>query len=164
MQSISVPEINTGLLGSILIHPTIPVSPLIPVQFSDLAPGVEGGDEARVLVAGPVLDREDQRVLGELLGRVGEGQVPVKAQPRVIESKSHEGKEEVDLLVDLRDRVPDVLLIVPDVVPAPSLVIEGVQLGLSDGLQPVRGDHILGLATVEGVLVYWRSIAVGPWV
>ena len=88
----------------------------------------------------------------------------MKAQPRVIESESHEGKEEVDLLVDLGDRVSDVLLIVPDVVPAPSLVIEGVQLGLPDGLQPVRGDHILGLTTGEGVLVYWRSIAVGPWV
>ena len=160
--SISLPEINTRLLGSILVDPTITIGSLITVEFSDLAPGVEGGDEAGVLVAGPVLDGEHQRVLGELLGGVGEGQVAVKTQPRVIESESHEREEEVDLLVDLGDGVPNVLLIVTDVVPAPALVIEGVQLGLSDGLQPVGGDHLLWLTTVEGVLVYGRSIAVSP--
>ena len=90
-QSISLPEINTRLLRSIFVYTAISVSSLIPVQFSDLAPGVEGGDEARVLIAGPVLDGEHQGVLGELLGRVGEGQVSVKAQPGVIEPKSHEG-------------------------------------------------------------------------
>ena len=163
-QSISLPEINTRLLRSIFVHPAISVSSLIPVQLSNLAPGVEGGDEARVLVAGPVLDGEHQGVLGELLGGAGEGQVSVKAEPGVIEPETHEGKEEVDLLVDLGDGVPNVLLIVTDVVPAPALVIEGVQLGLSDGLQPVGSDDILWQTTVEGILVDRRSIAVSPWV
>ena len=88
----------------------------------------------------------------------------MKAKPGVIEPESHEGKEEVDLLVDLGDGVPDVLLIVTDVVPAPALVIEGVQLGLSDGLQPVGSNDVLWLTTVEGILVDGRSIAVSPWV
>ena len=125
--SISLPEINTRLLGSILVDPTITIGSLITVEFSDLAPGVEGGDEAGVLIAGPVLDGEHEGVLGELLRRVGEGQVAVQTQPSVVEAKSHEGKEEVDLLIDLGYGVPDVLLVVADVVPAPALVVEWVQ-------------------------------------
>ena len=125
--SISLPEINTRLLGSILVDPTITIGSLITVEFSDLAPGVEGGDEAGVLIAGPVLDGEHEGVLGELLRRVGEGQVAVQTQPSVVEAESHEGKEEVDLLIDLGYGVPDVLLVVADVVPAPALVVEWVQ-------------------------------------
>ena len=101
--SISLPEINTRLLGSILVDPTITIGSLITVEFSDLAPGVEGGYEAGVLVAGPVLDGEHEGVLGELLRRVGEGQVAEQTQPSVVEAESHEGKEEVDLLQDYCD-------------------------------------------------------------
>ena len=68
------------------------------------------------------------------------------------------------MLVDLGDGVPNVLLIVTDVVPAPALVIEGVQLGLSDGLQPVWSNDVLWQTTIEGILVDGRSIAVSPWV
>ena len=70
---------------------------------------------------GPVLDGEDEWILGELLRTVGECEVAVQAQPGVVEAKAHEGEQEVDLLVDLRNGVSDVLLIVSNIVSSPAL-------------------------------------------
>ena len=57
----------------------------------------------------PHLDGEDEGILGELLRRVGEGEVAVQTQPRVVKPETHEGKQKVDLLVNLGDCVSNVL-------------------------------------------------------
>ena len=57
----------------------------------------------------PHLDGEDERILGELLRRVGEGEVAVQTQPRVVKPETHEGKQKVDLLVNLGNCVSNVL-------------------------------------------------------
>ena len=41
---------------------------------------------------------EGEGILGELDRRVGEGEVAVQAQPRVVKPKSHERQQEVDLV------------------------------------------------------------------
>ena len=100
---------------------------LVAVELPDLAAGVEGGDDGGVLHPRPVLDRpssgspspppppcphldgEDEGILGELLRRVGEGEVAVQTQPRVVKPETHEGKQKVDLLVNLGDCVTNVL-------------------------------------------------------
>ena len=69
----------------------------------------------------PVLDGEDERILWELLRTVGEGEVAVQTEPGVVEAEAHEGEQEVDLFVDLRNGVSDVLLIVSDIVTSTTL-------------------------------------------
>ena len=45
----------------------------------------------------------------------------MQAEPGVVETKTHEWKQEIDLLVDLRNGVSDVLLIISNIVSTPSL-------------------------------------------
>ena len=141
-------EVNSGLLLGKLVH-------LVAVELSDLTAGVEGGDEGGILLSRPFLVGKFQRILRELLGTVGEGEVTVQTQPGVVKPEPHEGEQEVDLLVDLRDGVPDVLLIVSIVVTAAPLG-EGVELVLPDLVEPVRRDARLLVSEVvwtEGRIV-----------
>ena len=141
-------EVDSRLLLGELLH-------LVTIELSDLAPRVERSYEGGILLARPVLVGEGERILRELLGTVGEGEVTVQTQPGVVKPKPHEGEQEVDLLVDLRDGVPDVLLIVSIVVTAAPLG-EGVELVLPDLVEPVRRDARLLVSEVvwtEGRIV-----------
>lgn len=109
-----LPEVNSRLLLGMFII-------LIPIEFTNLASGVERSNEGRILMSWPVLDGEDERILWELLRTVGEGEVAVQTEPGVVEPEAHEREQEVDLFVDLRNGVSDVLLIVSNVVTASSL-------------------------------------------
>ena len=84
--------------------------------------------------------------------------MPVQAKPGVVKPEPHKGQEEVDLFIDLWHGVPDGQLVVAIVVVA-SLVKEGVQFALPDGVEPVGCDHILGHTRVSIPLrVCWWSV------
>lgn len=185
-----LPDLNSKLIGpgvQISLHPEVDSRLLlgmfiilIAIEFSNLTARVEWRYEGWVLMPGPVLDGEYERILWELLRTVGECEVSVQAQPGVVEAKTHEREQEVDLLVDLRNGVPDVLLIVSNIVSSPSLdqcvcgdgliivlmchlIKERVEFGLSDLVESVRSDDILRLATVfVSVRIRRRSISGCP--
>ena len=108
---------------------------LIPIEFTNLASGVERSNEGGILVSWPVLDGEDERILRELLRTVGEGEVAVQTEPGVVEPEAHEGEQEVNLFVDLRNGVSDVLLIVSNVVTASSLDNTGYKIIIIRNMQ-----------------------------
>ena len=143
-------EVNSGLLLGELVH-------LVTVELSYLTAGVEGGDEGGILLSRPFLVGEFQRILRELLGTVGEGQVAVKTQPRVVEAEAHEGEEEVDLLVDLRNCVSDIFLVVSIVI-APSPLSERIKFVFPDFVQPARVQPSLFVKGIRG----WRLFIRGP--
>ena len=107
-------EVNSRLLLGKLFH-------LVTIELSDLTARVERSQEGGILLSGPFLVGEFQWILRELLGTVREGEVAVKTQPGVVEPEAHEGKEKVDLFVDLRNCVADIFLVVSIVIPATSL-------------------------------------------
>ena len=143
-------EVNSRLLLSELFH-------LVTVELSYLTAGVEGCDEGGILLSRPVLVGEFQRILRELLGTVGEGEVAVKTQPGVVEPETHEGEEEVYLLVDLRNRVPDIFLVVSIVIPAATLS-ERIKFVFPDLVQPARVQPRLLVERIRG----WRLFIRGP--
>ncbi len=112
------PEVHSRPPLCVLLH-------LVAVQLPNLAARVEDADETGIVHVWPLLHGELQRVLRELDGNLAECQVPVQTQPGVVEAESHEGEEEVELLVDLRLRVPDGQLEVAVAVVA-ALVVERV--------------------------------------
>ena len=56
----------------------------------------------------PVPDWELEWVLRELDGDLGECELPVEGEPRVVEAEAHERQQEVQLLVHLGMGVPAV--------------------------------------------------------
>ena len=73
--------------------------------------------------------------------------LPVQREPRIVESETHEGQKEIELLVDLRHRVSDVGLEVTVAV-VPALVEERIHL-LVPQLAETVGRHNVG-----GLLIF----------
>ena len=54
----------------------------------------------------PVPNGECERVLRELDGDLGEGELAVEGEPRIVETEAHEWEQEVELLVHLGLGIP----------------------------------------------------------
>ncbi len=83
----------------------------------------------------------------------------MERKPRVVVSEAEEGQEEVELLVELRLRVPDVELEVAVAVVA-ALVEEGVHLLRADLLEARGRHHVRRLLVVPQRPVLRRSARV----
>lgn len=133
------------------LHPEVHArfAPVVVVgpQRPDAALAVEYADERRVVVPGPLLDRERQRV-PVVFGRVAELQVPVHRHPRVVEPEPEERQLEVEVLVDLRHGPVYVRLVVAEVVVAAPVEVPVHEL-LSDFRQPVFGQHVRSRARLQ---------------
>ena len=132
--SFLIPEINSRFLLCMFII-------FIAIEFSNLTSGVKWSNKGRIFKSWPLLNWKPQRIFWKLLRSIGECQISMKTQPGVVESKAHKRKKKIDLFVDLRNGISDILLIVTDIVTITPLVKKRIQFGLSNSLQSIRGHY-----------------------
>ena len=156
----NLPEINSGFLLSMFVI-------FIAIEFPNFTSGVKWSNKWGIFQSRPFLNREPQRIFWKLLRSVGKRKISMKTQPGVVKSKSHKWEQEIYLLVNLRNGVSDVLLIVTDIITVSTLVKERIQFGFTNSFQSIGGNNPF-CAPASRVLVSIRvgagSLPIIPWI